>query len=347
MTTQFKILFAVSIDHGYYTEGSQGFDFVIPEDTARLLRNGKMLTKVRDGALYVLFEANEAGVALIPSTGQRLRFGLKLLNPFFSNVTDLGFDVDTATPLYQNITNTLAPVKEPVLVGALFGHILTKDERPVTATLKDRAGQPVVVTLGGGAGQRLQTETITSTGVANISFDLTGKDAGVYTVEETYPSGTVSVLYYSDTALLQLGIFGVIEIDIDGSFYTTAPDFKITFEAKEETLKYYLIAKNYTDTEFNQFSVSDVGFSADKRPQIKFKRIARSKIKDEGIDPALLLGEGGKKLTLFKSIKKVARQEKARKKIQLSKNGTVLVTHLPQPGIDRSNSDLYVQVSKP
>ena len=343
MTTQFRVLLTIRIDHGYYEEGSHDFDFIIPDDTAQLLRNGKMLSKVRDGVFYLFFEADETGVALASSAGKRLRFGLKLLNPFFSNITDLdfndlGFHFNEATPLYQNATDisALDPAKEAVLVGALFSHLLTKVDRPVTVTLKDRTGQS------------LQAETVTVTDRTSVPFDLTGRDSGVYTVEETYPSDTVSTLYYADAALLQEGIFGVIEMDINGSFYTTAPDFKVTFKAKEETLKYYLVAKNYSDAELNQLSVSDVGFTTDKRPEVGFDKVSSLTADEKKTSESLLSGKSGdKKLILFKSTAKVARQEGARKNIQLTKNDVVLVTNLPQPGIDRSHSDLYVHVSKP
>lgn len=340
MTTQFKILFTVNIAHRYYNTGCKDFDFVFPADTAQLFRNGKLLAKVREGVLYVLFEADEAGLPLIPIAERKLRIGLKLLNPFFSNFTDLTLKVDEKILLYQNTrpVNALSTPKNAVLVGALFRHLLTRNRRPVTVTLKDSTEQS------------LATGIITADqNATDVPFDLTGKDAGAYTVEETYSSSSrpvrVFLPYYLDTELLQLGVFGVIEIDIKSTFYRSTPAFNVRFNAKGETLKYYVIAKNYTDVEFNRLSVTDVVPIAGGRPLL-FSKLASTAFTANEISPALLLGNGGGKLVLFQS-QGVVRQEKARKNIQLSNNGNVLVTHLPQPSTNRPNSDLIIHVSKP
>ena len=338
MTTQFRGLFTINIDHGYYdAQAGQVFDFVIPEDTAQSLRNLKMLARVRDGAIHLLFEADETGAGRIPAGGKRLRFGLRLTNPFFSNVTDLGgFGSGGAIPLYQNTGSTLSSPQKAILVGTLLNHPITRIERPVTVTLK------------GSTGQILQAEEITADQSRTaVVFDLTGRDVGVYTIEETYSGGTGSALYYSDAALLKTGISGVVEIGLHNDFYAVAPKFKITFKAKEETLKYYVVARNYTDAEFNQLSVTDTGFGADGRPEVRFTKVPSGALTVDDASPARLLEDSGGKLVLFKSIGKVARREKARRNIQLNKNGSVMVAHLPQPGIDRSNSDLYIHVFKP
>ncbi|MBI5740880.1 MAG: hypothetical protein HZA16_09175 [Nitrospirae bacterium] len=102
MTTRFRILFTLSIAHVYYNAACRDFDFVLPSHTAALLRNGKLLAKARDWILYVLYEADEAGAALISADGKTLRIGLKLLNSCFSNFTDLAFDFQSANPIYRN-----------------------------------------------------------------------------------------------------------------------------------------------------------------------------------------------------------------------------------------------------
>jgi hypothetical protein len=43
----------------------------------------------------------------------------------------------------------------------------------------------------------------------------------------------------------------------------------------------------------------------------------------------------------------VPRQEKARKKIQLTLNGDVIIPHLPQPSADKFKSEIIIQISKP
>jgi hypothetical protein len=330
----------VSISHTYYSEGCKDFDFVIPADTAQLLKNGKLLAKVREGKLYVLFEGDETHAALIPLSGKTLRIGLKLLNPFFSNFTTLDFN--STIPLYDNTNNPndLKMVKLVALVGQIFSHSLIDTTRPITITLKNANDQI------------LQTDTITViNNRTTVSYHLLGQAAGTYTVTESSLENTKATAYYLDTQLQSQGIFGVIEIKIDDIFYIKIddifynytpefkfiPEFKITFNAKQETLKYYVVVK--TSDNINQFSIADSGSGT-----IKFKEPV-SLAPDNKY--ALLLGNSDTKVVLLESEEKIARQANARKKIQLNKNGSVLMENLPQPTASKANADIIIQLSKP
>jgi hypothetical protein len=321
--------------HDYYGEGCKDFDFIIPADTAQSLGNGKLIAKVRDGRLLILFQSDESGTARASSAGQTLRFGLKLLNPYFSNFTDFNFN--PYTPLYRNSTNpnTLDAAIKMVLTGKVFSHTLTDTARPATVTLQDASGQI------------LQTDTITTANNhSSVSYDLTGQPAGAYTVTESYPETTKAIAYYLDTELRWQGIFGFVEIKVDNSFYTTAPEFEIRFAAKKETLKYYLVAKNYKDADFNQLIVVDKGYTEDGRPQVNFIKVVSSDFTADDISPEMF-GNNGVKVMLFKSQEKLARQEKARKNIQINKNGEELIKNLPQPSTNMAKADLIIQISNP
>lgn len=333
MMIRFKTLCTLAIRHAYYSEGCRDFDFLFPGDTARRLENGKLLAKVRDGKLHLLFEADETGAPLVSLAGQTLRIGLKLLNPSFGNLTGGGFGF----AFYRNAADPvqLNAAEERRLVGPIFTHSLTDAARPVTVTLKEN---------GGGV---IQTDTVAAeAGRSALSYDLTGRSAGPYRVDEVYPGSSAAVLYYLDPELGRSGAFGVVEVTIGGSFYAAPPAFEIAFNAKEETVKYYLVARNYTDTEFSQLSVSDAGFAEEGRPQLTFTRVAPAAFTADEIAPALLGGSDAK-VVLFKSQTAVARREKPRKKIQLKKNGDVLIPHLPQPGEGKPNSEMIIQISKP
>src|SRR5207253_4685141 len=102
MTTQFKPLFVVSVAHAYYSGNCEDVAFILPADTAQLLRNGKLLAKVLEGKLYILFETDEAGTALVTISGKTLRIGLQLINPFFSNFTTLNANFASSQLLYRN-----------------------------------------------------------------------------------------------------------------------------------------------------------------------------------------------------------------------------------------------------
>ncbi|MFH1026617.1 MAG: hypothetical protein V1791_01305 [Pseudomonadota bacterium] len=333
MMTTFRILFTINVSHGYYIDNCRDFDFVVPTDTGARLRNGKMLAKMRDGMLHVLYEADDAGTALVSIAGTGLRFGLKLRNPLFSNITDFTIP----TPLYRNslAADSLAPAMDVAMTGRLISHAITRNDRPVTVTVNAPTGQP------------LQVESITAgNDRSTVSIDLTGQAPGLYRVTEQYPDGLETVLYYFDAELQQDGIFGLVEIMIDSGFYNLPPSFTINFNAKQETIKYYLIASNHTASELNHLAVVDNGFSEEGRSRINFTKIPSSSFTSDEI-PAGMIAKAGDRVVLFKSQTVVARQEKARRKIQLSRNGDVLIKHLPQPGADKTSADMIIHISRP
>lgn len=337
MTIQFRNLFTLEVAHGYYRAGCQDFEFLLPADTVRQFQNGKLLARVRAGKLYVLFEANEAHAPLASIAGAKLRIGLKLRNPCFSNFTRLDFDVGTAKVLYCNraVPGALDAPVAVALVGPVFGHTLSKPDRPVTVTVKEASGHA------------LAAQTITADNDRRrVAFDLTGQPPASYAIEERYPAETTTTGIYLDPELRQAGVFGVVEIRVLNGFYTNAPAFQVPFAAREETLKYYVVARNYSEAEFTQLSVTDAGFTEDVRPQVAFTKVAAAEFTASEL-PSALLKPGPDRLVLFKSQTAVARQETARKKIQLNKNGEVLIAHLPQPGVAQARADLIVHIAKP
>jgi hypothetical protein len=149
----------------------------------------------------------------------------------------------------------------------------------------------------------------------------------------------------ADAELLREGLFGVVEIGIDAAFYDAPPAFRIGFAAREETLRYYVVARNYPANEFNQLEVSDAGFSAEGRAEVRFDRVAPSSF-GAGELPAALLGAADARIALFRSQTPLARREKARRRIQLARNGEVIIPQLPQPGAASATADLIVHLSK-
>jgi hypothetical protein len=332
MKTQFKTLFLVTIAHAYYSEQCEDIDFTIPSDTATLLLNGKLLARQLDGKLYVLFEADDTGAAMVEIPGKTLRFGLLLNNPYFANFTQL----DTAFPsskfLYRNTTATISldPAQKVTLVGQVFSHTLTDTKRPATVTLIDAAG----VTI--------QTDEITAAADRpTVSYDLTNQAPGAYTVKENYGASSKSIAYYSDIDSLRAGAIGIVEVKIDSPFYTTPPGFEIAFDARQETLKYYIVGGG--TTKVSDLKVTDAGYSDDKRTQISFDKVLPADFKGSDISPDLLTSDSAN-LLLYKSVSLVTRTETTRKKIQLS-NSEVLITNLPQPRPENSTADLIVPVS--
>lgn len=332
---KFNTLFTLAINHDYYTDSCRDFDFLWSDASRRAMKRGRLLSRVSDGKLYCLYEADESDTPVSDLSGEFLLLGLRLKNPYFNNFTDV--TIDSTLPLYRNASTptTLDAATQVIPTGRLLNHQIADPVRPVTVALIDRNGQT------------LATENIDAANTRDeINFDLQFFGEGRYTVSETSTSGTSATPYYYDEGLYRAGVFGLVEIAVNAGFYGTAPEFEIGFNARTETLKYYIVANNYTDAEFAQLDVSDTGYAEEGRPQINFTRLSSGAFTADDIEPDLL-GDSASKVTVFKSQTAVARRQTARKKLQLSRNGDVLVSDLPAPGADKVRADFVIHVAKP
>ena len=337
MSTSFGILFSLKIAHTRYSGACTDFGYFFPSDTAVLLKNRRIVTRINNGCCFFLCEKSEAGVPLVPVSGITIRIGLKLSNLNFSNFTRIDFKSGT-TPLYRNLSNPTSldlPV-EMLLTGSLFAYPLTKTGRPVTLTVKDSANNI------------LKTSAVTEAdNTTPVPVDLSGFPPGVYSMNEKQGASSKKTLYYVDPELARQQTFGIAEIQVtDGFFIPNPPEFTLSFAAKEETLKYYIVGKNYSSADLNHLLVTDAGYAEDARPQVQFTRVSQGAFAATDISPSLLTGNNSR-VVLFKSQNPVSRLEKPRRKIQLSYKSDVIIKHLPSPGIDQPNSDIIIQISKP
>ena len=338
MITAFKTLFTLAIPHDYYGGLSSDFEFIVPGATQQTARNLKLLAKPLQNTLHVLYEAAEDGTPLTSAIGSKLRFGLKLVNSNFCNFSLLNFTPGTSSMFWENKTapGKLDPARSLSLTGDRLTHLLANAERPAQAALLDSTGNQLKVTTVA------EVEKLSS-----VFFNLAGVPVGAISLEETYltvPKKMTS--YYHDPELQSAAVFGVAEIKIGAGFYAAPPAFEIPFAARSEVLKYYIVAGKYDDTDLAKLTVSDRGFVDEKRSEVKFDKVAASDFSKDEL-PAALLAPGDSKVVLFKSTAVVARQKKARRKIQLSRNGKVLIEHLPQPAPDAANADIIVHVAIP
>jgi len=111
MITRFKILFSLEVWHDYHGGVCPGVRFVVPGDVAHLLRGAGMLVKGSEGALHVLYRTDEAGVAVSPIPGRKVRIGLVAHDPYLANVT-AGFDPASGALRFQN-TQVAAALDDP------------------------------------------------------------------------------------------------------------------------------------------------------------------------------------------------------------------------------------------
>lgn len=325
---RFDPLLALRVTHAYHGGPCEDFAFVLPRDTAERMRGLKLIAKPAAGALSVLFAADGDGAPLVPHAGKTLRIGLKLLNPEFGNYTELGFAPARQTALYRNRTapGQLDASEHVALVGSLVSHTLAATVRPVTVAIEDEDGRT------------LRSATVADDR-SGVSFDLAGLAPGMLRLEE---GGAASSLYF-DPELVQAGVLCLVELRLDGSFAVAPPSFEIAFAARSEILKYYLVARS---EELGQLGVADAGFADDGRPEVRFTRVSADGLTADDL-PRALLERDGAGVVLFKSQAPVARRARGRRKIQVSRNGDVVIEHLPQPGAGKTDANLIVHVSKP
>lgn len=338
MNFQFLPLFTLRVAHAYYTGACRDFSLIVPGETAVLLRNGRLLAREVEGTLHVMYEGDPDGVPLVPIAGATLRLGLGLTNPYFGNVTELPAGFPARRLRWTNAAEpeVLAAAPDFAFVTDTFAHTISQAGRPATVTLRDAAGATV------------QQDTVTAAdGRTAISYDLRGRPTGPLTVEESFPGDVnTSAALYLDPELRRRDAAVVVEITVDAAFYGDPPAFQLPFEAREEVLSYYVVANGYTPTEFGGLAVSDAGFAAEARPEVEFETIPVEEFTGAEL-PAALLAPGGERVVLFRSLAPLARQERGRGRIQLSRLEDVLMANLPQPGVERAKADLIIHLSKP
>ena len=195
----------------------------------------------------------------------------------------------------------------------------------------------------------LGEETLAAEGEA-ASFDVRAAPPGRLAVTEASAGGTAAASYYRHPELRALGAVAVVEIAIGAALYAAdpAPALAVSFSASAAVLRYYVVARNYAATDFAQLAVSDAGpvTGAAPAPAIVFDAVTPDAFGAAEVAPALLAA-GDERLVLFRSRAAVPRRERAGRRIQLSRNGDVLIANLPQPGPDRSDAALIIHVSRP
>lgn len=339
MMTRFKTLFSLEVRHDYYGGACGDVGVVIPQDVALLMRGTGLLARSVDGALRVLYRASGDGVPAVSAAGRTVRLGLRVQSPSFANITQ-DFDPGAGTLYYRNgaAAGALDAPARLSLQGPVLSWPLVSTARPVTVTVEDAAGRV------------LRTGTVTA---ANnrpvVSLDVTGVTPGALTLQESSSEGVTrwARAAYVDAELSREGVFGVVELTIAPAFYTSAPAFKVAYQARRETLRYYVVTKGFSSGDVDLLSVKDLGAGEPGHPdELKFEKVQPDGLTAEEKARADILGADGARVLLFRSLSAVTRQQAGRKRLQLLRNTEPLIENLPQPGRDRGTADLVVQLSK-
>ena len=294
----------------------------------------------RGGVLHLLWEAGDDDAPLARLTGRVLRFGLRLTDSAVWRYTDTPADFPRRALAWDNRTDpaALAPSEGVVLAGTLLTHAVASAHRPLTLTARAPDGTvlvaPVDLPLGDVRGE--------------VTFDLRTVPPGRVTVVEQHAGGSGETPYLSDDALRAGEMAGIVEVTVADAHYAAPPAFVAALAARAQPLGYYVVARRWADAEFAQLAVTDAGFAADGRAPIVFERVAADAFGPEELSAALLTGGApDARVVLFRSTTAVTRQARPRRRLQLTRNGDILVADLPQPGPDRSPAGLIVHVSRP
>lgn len=320
--------------HGYYSQACRDIEFVPTSATADLLRAGRSIARMRDGALVLLYEEESPNTPLSSLAGSTLYFGLRIANPYFVNFTEAVVADAGLTPFYTNSTQpeTLdAPVGVTVTAG-IHAHRATRAERPLDLVLRSSSGHVL-------------SKLTLPPGESSAAFDLRALSSGPCFIDEEQGGALLQRhALLIDADLRDYGAWGVLALRVADGFYAARPAFSIAFEPRREPLRYYVVADNFPQDEFNQLAVTDAGNNDDGDP-IAFSRLLPP-FPDDCIAKETL-APGETRIALFQSQISVARHEQGLKKLRLSRNSTVLIENLPLPGPEKPRADLIVHLSKP
>lgn len=337
MSIRFRPLLSVTCAHAYHGGGPcPDFAFSLPADTAARLGHGRLLARSRDGILRLYVETGANGQPLAPLPQAPLLFGLGPLDPGFTRTTVPVPVAPGQLPLYANATlpGVLDGPRGAVLARGIQHHLPQTPDRPVSLRLLD------------GAGRELAHQTVAEAGAAG-SFDLRPLPAGAYTLEETPPAGPVArTEWWRAPGLDAKQPWGLLALRLDPGFVLAPAAFTLSLAAPQDTLRYYVVAPAYGQAEFDQLGVRDAGFEEEGRAEILFDRVVPADFGADDLPPALL-APGPARTVLFRSRTPVARRLGGPRKIQLRRNGEVLIEHLPQAGTERVLGRHVIHLSKP
>jgi hypothetical protein len=151
------------------------------------------------------------------------------------------------------------------------------------------------------------------------------------------------VTLVGDADLSRQSVFGIVEIRVDDSFHRSAPEFNVALRARRETLRYYVVARGFSNGDIGQLTVSD---RAPAGSAVAFAPVEAADLSAEEKRQLDLLAADGSPALLFRSASAVARHQMGRKRIQLLRNDEALIENLPQPGRERATADVIVHLSK-
>lgn len=148
--------------------------------------------------------------------------------------------------------------------------------------------------------------------------------------------------------LAAIGAWGLLVLTVDPAHVAAGQAFHIDLGVRSDTLRYYVVASpTFSQDEFDQVDVLDSGFATEGRPQIVFDRVLPAAFGAQHLPPAVLDPAGAARIACFQARAPVARRPRGPGRLELHRNGDVLIGNLPQPGAGRHDAQFVVHLSKP
>jgi hypothetical protein len=327
----FRPLWTLTVQHGFFGGVCDALDFTVPPATERALAGAHAVLRVLDGALHVLVEVDDANTPLSDLNGLRLLIGMKPREASFELITaPIGMPRGDAA-IWDNAANanTLGGPRAVRISGEQLRIQPRNSERPLTVRLFD-------------ATNTLQAQTVLNIG--DEAWSLPGLySRGEWRVDEQGAGPTVSWALWIEPELVNA--WGVLALNFDAGHFPASQAFQLSFKARSDILRYYVVANRFGPAEFNSLRVQDAGFAAEARPAILFNRIAPAAFTASHLAPALLDPGGSASIALFEAQTAVARRARGPGGLELQRNGDVLIGNLPQPGAERYDAQFVVHLS--
>ncbi|WP_077000837.1 hypothetical protein [Variovorax sp. KK3] len=327
----FRPLWTVEVQHAFFGGTCDAMEFIIPPSTLRALAGAHAIALQRDGRLHVLYEAREDGQPLSPLAGRHFLFGLRPRSASFDLIT-LPFGIPPGdAALWRNApdADSLALAAAVRISGERLRIEPRSTQRPLTVRLFDSSDTEraqIVLNIG--------DEAWTPQGAFT---------EGPWRVEETAGNGPPASWILHIAPELG-GAWGLLDLTVVAAHVADGHAFALSFAARSDTLRYYVVAHRLSDTEFNQLQVLDNGFAAEARPQIAFDRVLPAAFGADHLAPGLLDPSGSARMALFEAQAPVARRARGPAGVELHRNGELLVGNLPQPGADRPDAQFVVHL---
>ncbi|MFZ4576139.1 MAG: hypothetical protein ACOYN0_17275 [Phycisphaerales bacterium] len=327
MRTLFAPLVTLSIEHEFFAGICEDIAITIPEFTAAAIRRGRAIIRFDAGVLRVLREVDDPETTAL--AGKTLVFGLRPAPAAFESFTEPLVTSRAVVPrLSVTGPGVVGAVGEAVIATGLYN--VTPADPDAALRLRVRDG-----------GDRVVRSGLSDRPGTAANLDLRGLDEGGYRLEQDIdgnPATQVVRTLYVSRDLERESPWAVLELPVSAAAYAGGVEFRLVFAARRETVKYVIFAPRLEPAELAQLNVVDRGGADEGRPTLEFERV----------DPAGngdVPGGGGAGI-VFRSRSAVPRLAKGRRKIQLVKNGNVLIENLPSPSRDQVQPTVVVHLSK-